>query len=360
MKFPFFKKFVSAGTLGIDVGTASVKIVEMSKEGGRFKLLNYGIFELESQEKTTSGSQKAARLPDQDVIWGIQEIIKQSGIKSREVVASIPSFSTFSTVISLPYLSEKELAKSIPFEAKKYIPIPLDEVVVDWSIVSILNAAGESAVKTPPTVEVFLAAVRKEELERYRRMMSAAGLNLVALELENIALIRALVGNDMSPIAIVNLGGRSTSILVADGGYERVGHNYEIGGFEITKSIARSMNIDLARAEELKKTIGLNSDDTQIISEAMLSLIDMMVFETKKTITTYESAKNTKVQKIILIGGLANMPKFMEYFKKKIGLADISLGNPFARLAYPQELKALIAELGPVLSTSLGLAMRGG
>lgn len=359
MQFPFLKKFSSGGVLGVDIGTASIKVVELSKEGGRFKLLNYGIFELESQEKTMLDNQKVARLPDQDVIWGIQEMLKQSGMKSRQAVVSIPSFSTFSTVISLPYLSEKELAKSIPFEAKKYIPIPLDEVVIDWSIISLLNGAGGGAGKTSPTVEVFLAAVRKGEIERLRKIISAAGLNLVAPELENVALVRSLVGNDMSPVAVVNLGGRSTSILVVDGGYERVGHNYEVGGFEITKSIARSMNIDFARAEELKKTIGLNSDNAQIISEAMLSLIDMMAFETKKTISTYESAKNTKVLKVILIGGLANMPKFMEYFKKKIGL-EVSLGNPFARIAYPQELKNLTAELGPVLSTSLGLAMRGG
>lgn len=359
MQFPFLKQFSSGGVLGVDIGTASIKVVELSKEGGRFKLLNYGIFELESQEKTMPANQKVSRLPDRDVIWGIQEILRESGMKSRQAVVSIPSFSTFSTVISLPYLSEKELAKSIPFEAKKYIPIPLDEVVIDWSIISLLNGAGGGAGKTSPTVEVFLAAVRKGEIERLRKIISAAGLNLVAPELENVALTRSLVGNDMSPVAVVNLGGRSTSILVVDGGYERVGHNYEVGGFEITKSIARSMNIDFARAEELKKTIGLNSDNAQIISEAMLSLIDMMAFETKKTITTYESVKNTKVLKVVLIGGLANMPKFMEYFKKKIGL-EVSLGNPFARIAYPQELKNLTAELGPVLSTSLGLAMRGG
>lgn len=359
MKLPFFSKFSSGGVLGVDIGTASIKGVEMSKEGGRFKLLNYGIFELESQEKTMQANQKIAKLPDQDIVWGIQEIIKQTGIKSLHVVASIPSFSTFATVISLPYLSEKDLAKSIPFEAKKYIPIPMEEVAVDWSITSIVNGAGKNESKTPPTVEVFLAAVRKEEIERYRKIMSAAGLNLVSLELENIALIRSLIGNDLSPIAIVNIGGRSTSILVVEGGYERVGHNYEIGGFEVTKSIARSMNIDWARAEKLKKTIGLKSDGAQIISETVISLIDMMVFETKKTIANYESSRSAKVQKVILIGGLANMPHFPEYFRSKVGL-DVSTGNPFARVAYPQALKGLTGDLGPILSTAMGLAMRGG
>lgn len=357
MKLPFFGKFSSGAVLGVDIGTSAIKVVEMTREGGRFKLLNYGIFELESQEKTMQANQKAGKLPDEDIIWGIKEVLKQAGINSKNVVASIPSFSTFATIISLPYLSEKELVKAIPYEAKKHIPIPLEEVVMDSSIVSVMNGS-DSTKKTPPNVEVFLAAVPKAEVRRYRKIMSAAGLNLVTLDLENMALIRSLVGNDLSPTAIVNAGGRSAVILIVDSGYERTSHNYEVGSFEITKSIARSMGIGLSRAEELKRTVGLKSDDTQVISESMISLIDMMVFETKKTITNYEANKSSKIQKIVLVGGLTNMPNFVEYFRNKTNL-EVVVGNPFARVAYPRELQGALTEIGPVLSIAIGLAMRG-
>jgi len=360
MSFSFLKSFGSRGSLGIDIGTASIKIVELVREGGRFKLLNYGIFQLENQEEAIQTNQKVLKLADEAIVWGIKEVLKQTKIKSRNAIASIPAYSTFSTVISLPYLSEKDLAKTIPFEAKKYIPLPLSDVVVDWSIINlgsfVSGAAGQG--KTVPTVDVFMAAVPKHEAERYKRITNGAGLILTALELENIGLIRALIGNDQSPMAIVNVGGRSTSILVVDKGYERISHTYEIGGFEITKSIARSMGVSLARAEELKKTVGLSSDHVKVVSEAMLSLIDMMVFETKKTISTYEASKQTKIQKVILVGGLANMPKFSEYFKNKLSL-DVAIGNPFARLIYPKEIAGLINELGPVFSVAIGLAMRG-
>ena len=119
--------------------------------------------------------------------------------------------------------------------------------------------------------------------------MKDAGLNLKALELENTALIRALLGNDLSPTAIVNIGGRSTSIVIVNKGYERINHNYEIGGFEITKSIARSLNVSIEKAEELKRKMGMKEADENIVNEAMVSLIDMMVFETKKTINNYEA-----------------------------------------------------------------------
>lgn len=359
----FFSFGKSGGTLGIDIGTATIKAVELSREGGRFKLLNYGLFQLENQEEAIQTDQKITKLADQDIIWGIKEILMQANIKSKKVVASIPFFSTFSTVLSLPYLSEKDLARAIPFEAKKYIPIPLDDVVVDWSIIN-LNTPGAGVVtktvesgKAVPNVEVFIAAVPKKETQRYQNIMSQAGLSLAALELENIALIRSLIGNDLSPMAIVNIGGRSTSILIVDKGYERISHNYEIGGFEITKSIARSMGVSLSRAEEFKKSVGLKGDNVKVISEAMLTLIDMIAFETRKTISTYEVSKNAKVQKIILVGGLANMPNFLNYFKGKMNM-DVSIGDPLARLIYPKELAGLTAELGPVFAISIGLAMR--
>lgn len=359
MNIPFFSKLKLGGLVGVDIGTTSIKAVEMSKEGGRFKLLNYGFSEIESQEKTMQTNQKAGKLPDEYIISRLREVFARAKFKSKRVVASIPSFSTLSTVISLPYLSEKDLARTIPFEAKKYVPIPLSEVVLDWSIIKAPSSIkkGGQGQDLPPTVDVFLAAVPKSETERYKKIMISSGLDLAALELENIALTRSLVGNDLSPLAIVNIGGRSTSIVVIEGGFERVSHNYEMGGFEITKSIAYSMGVSFARAEELKKTVGFSSDSAQIVGEGLVSLMDMMVFETKKTITNFETTNNTKVQKIILVGGLVNMPGFLDYFKKKVGL-EIIMGNPLARLIYPPELKNIVGELGTSLSVAIGLAMR--
>src|SRR3990167_8755023 len=137
-----FNLFGEKGKLGIDIGTAAIKIVELEKSGGRFALKNYGLFELKGTDVQSSGpgtGQSILKLPDQEIIWGIKELIKKGSIKSTDAIASIPSFSTFTTIIEMPYLSEQELAKALPFEARKYIPIPLSEVVLDWSIIDILN-----------------------------------------------------------------------------------------------------------------------------------------------------------------------------------------------------------------------------
>ncbi len=362
-----FNLFKSKSKLGIDIGTSSIKIVELSKRGGRFVLDNYGFFEL----KGTSGDgadQSILKLPDEEIIWGIKEVIKNSKMRSRDVVASIPSFSTFATVIELPYLSEDDIAKAIPFEARKYIPIPLNEVILDWSIIGIAGQSGPPAGQALPAskapagakgtnVEVFLAAVPKDETARYQRIFKSAGLNLVALELENSALIRGLLGNDPAPTALVNIGGRSTSIVIVDKGYERVSHNYEIGGFEITKSIARTLNVSLEKAEDLKRRLGLVESNENIIKEAMVSLVDMMIFETKKTITGYEESKNQKVSRVIVIGGVVNMPNFPQYVAQRLE-RDVLVGNVFARVVYPQELAPILQELSNNFSIAAGLAMR--
>jgi type IV pilus assembly protein PilM len=345
-----FNPFGSKSKIGIDIGTASIKVVELATQNNRFSLKNYGLFELKSDKNSQNSDQSILKLPDSEIIWGIKELLNKSKISTRDAVASIPSFSTFATVIEMPYLSEGELAKAIPFEARKYIPIPLDEVILDWSIIDVAEPGAK------PTVEVFLAAVPRDETRRYQTIMAGAGLNLKALELENSALIRTLLGNDLAPTAIVNIGGRSTSIVVVSRGYERLSHNYEVGGFEITKSIARSLNISIEKADELKKRLGLKESDENIVNEAMSSLIDMMAFETKKTISSYENAHGEKIARILLVGGMINMPNFVNYFKQKIG-QDVFAGNAFARIVYPPALTN-IGELASTFAVAAGLAMR--
>lgn len=355
--------FKSKNKLGVDIGTSSIKVVELSKDGGRFKLENYGLFELESLDEAVavpglaSGS-RPAHLSDADIAWGIREVIRRSKMSARDAVASIPSFSTFSTIINMPYLSEKDMAQSIQFEARKYVPLPINEVVLDWSIISLApNAISQQGGAKPPTVEVFLVAVPKAEAQRYQTIARNAGVNLKALELENAALIRSLVGNDLAPVAIVNIGGRSTSILIVDNGFEKVSRNYEVGGFEVTKSIARSLNVNLKRAEELKRSFGIKEVDNNVIRQAMSSLLDMMAFETKKTIHTYEEAKHIEIKKVILIGGLANMPNFANYFSQKLGF-EVTLGGPLARVITPPGLEKLHPELNASFAIAVGLAMR--
>jgi len=199
--------------------------------------------------------------------------------------------------------------------------------------------------------------VPKDETARYQRIAKDAGLNLIALELENSSLIRGLLGNDLSPTAIVNIGGRSTSIMIAHQGYERLSHNYEIGGFEMTKAIASALSIDLDAAEALKRKYGIIASAENKAREPMLSLVDMMLFETKKTIAGYEDSHKVRVPRTVIIGGLANMPGLTDYFKQRLE-RDVLVGNVFARVIHPPELAPIISSLSNTFAIAVGAAMR--
>ena len=357
----------SKGKLGIDIGTASIKVVELAKESNRFQLSNYGIYELEPGDEAimagSAGRSKITQLSNADIIAGIKTILKSTGMKSRDVVASIPSYPTFSTTITMPYLSEDEIAKAIPFEARKYIPVPLSEVQLDWAIVNVRKGQLKTATLTAqdtagqPTVEVFLVAVPKVDVKRYQDIAKGADLNLKALELENFALIRSIIGNDLSPVCVMNVGGRSTSILIVENGFQHASHDYEIGGYEITNTIARSLGVSLKRSEEMKRSLGMKKIPENIIRDAIVSLLDSMAFEVNKTIHNYEDIKKVKIEKIVLVGGLVNMPDITPYFSEKLG-REVALGNPLARVVLPSGLEVLRQELNSTFAVSLGLAMR--
>ena len=341
------------------MGTAGIKIVELSRRGGdRFDLKNYGILDLVSKDESSP------KLGDQILISGLKELLAKSKFSNKDAIASISSFLTFATVIELPYFSEKDLEKAIPFEARKYVPIPLQEVVLDWSIINVKENAdsrsqsdrGSSTGSGHPNVEVFLAAVPKDEAERYKNIFLAAGLNLKALELENIALSRVLIGEEKAPLVIVNLGGRSTSIVIIDRGFERISRNYELGGFELTKALSKALGISFERAEQMKKTEGLK-DKSVSLSDALIPLIDLIVFETKKIISNYEENKNIKIGKIILTGGQANMPGLKEYFSSQLARETV-IGDPWRRISFNKALEPVLKILSPSLTVALGLGMR--
>lgn len=356
MAFSFFKS--SKAKLGIDIGTSSIKIVELDQDGGRWRLVNYAMFELHAASGAADTAKTVMDMSDVEISKAIADTLASSGIKSRDVVASISSFSTFATVIDMPYTTEEDLAKTIPFEARKYIPVPLDQVVLDWSLVGVSDAAGENvAPAAGTTVEVFLAAVPKDETARYQRIMKGAGLNLIALELENSSLVRAVLGNDLSPTAVLNIGGRSTTVLIVAKGYERLSHNYEIGGYEMTKAIATGLNISEERAESMKRTYGLIDSPENLGRGALMPLVDMMVFEMRKTIESYEQSRKQRISRVILMGGLVNMPGLTQYVKRRID-RDVLVGNIFARLIHPDEIGPLAQPLSNSLAVAAGAAMR--
>ena len=336
--------------LGVDIGTLSIKIVELSNENNRPKLLNYAIL----TNYNLIGN-PVLKIFGGEASTMLKKLLKESGIDAKEVNMSIPIFSSFLTVMELPQMLESEIASAIQFEAKKYIPVPLDSVLVDWSIIKS-NTEGLSA--QTEKILVLLIAIPKDSVNEYANITQETGLKLVNLELETMSAARALMGNDPVPTVLIDIGFRDTTISIVDKGYMRISHSIETSGEDLTRALASSLNISWSRAEELKKEQGLKIiDNNNQINSVISPLLDIIVNATKSIITLYSLKSNKKVEKMIIYGGAVKMPGFLEYLKNSLGI-DVSIGNPFKRIIYNEKLESIIKETGHEFAVAVGLALK--
>ena len=355
---PFFKKFTlpsfsfdlgrhSPSFLGVDIGGYSVKVVQLRKEKERAVLETYGELKTGGYLKRTSGAAGSnfLRFLEADVT----EILKESNVTTHQAVFSIPPISSFITVVDFPRLSPGEIQTAIPYEAKKYIPIPLSEVLLDWEVID----EGDKE-----RVKILLVAVPKEVISKYKRIAQLSKLELRALEIENFSLVRSLVGPSRNVVAIINFGAYTTTVCVVDQGTLRLNHNIERGFHEITRTMVKALNISEERAEEFKKTVGLSEKPEEKEGvDVILGSLDALMRETERIVNVYNRANMRKVEQVILTGGGTNLFGLVDYAAKTFGLETIR-ANPFARLVYPAFLQPILHEIGPSFSTAVGLALR--
>jgi len=350
--FLFKKKLKKC--LGIDISASAVKMVEIEKEEGRLKMTNYAIFSLDRYlgKKEQKIGEEAPKLSNQEITKIIKQTMEQAKIETEDVFLSVPVYSSFYTMIDFPGMGRKEIEAAIPFEARKYVPIPISEVILDWSIVSSPN--------NPNNQQVLLIAVPKKIIDDYNKIVDLAGLKLRGIEGETFSLTRALIGNDKSVIILVDSGARSINISIIDGGYIRVTHNLEMGGRKITRAISQQMNIDSEKAEYFKKRLS----DRDFIEQAspqlkgiIQSSLGVIVVEIKKIIDSYQNKYNRKIKKCILVGSGSNLAGLTDSLVNKLSLDAVD-GNSLARIVYPDLLKPVLKELNPPLAVAIGLAMR--
>lgn len=338
--------------LGIDIGTLSIKIVEFSNENGRPKLENYAIltdYDLALKNSIQDGAEKTPKVFDGEASLMLRRLVKAGEMEAREINISVPIFSSFLTVMELPQMSESEIVNAIQFEAKKYVPVPLDSVMIDWSLIGA-NADGK--------ILVLLVAIPKDLVSEYANIAKETDLKLLTIELETISAARALIGNDPVPAVLMDMGSRDTTISVVDNGHLRISHSIETSGEDLTRVLANSLNISWRRAEELKKENGLKiMDNNNQITSVLTPLLDIIIKATQNIIDIYFSKTKKKIEKLIIYGGVSKMPGFAEYLNSRLKM-DVIIGAPFSRVAYPEKLKPTIDEIGHEFTIAVGLALK--
>lgn len=342
------------GFLGVDIGFGGIKLAELKSEKGRARLVTYAYVNLPSDNLDKSLLQDPAGTADL-----LKRMCAKAKTTTKKVVSALPISSIFSSVLSVPTTNEKEVKEAVLLQAKKLIPLPLEEVSIDQVIIDKV----EKSETTKPSTRVYLTAAPKTLVSKYIEIFKLAGLELVSLETEAFSEIRSLIGKDKSTIMIVDMGSLRTNILIVERGIPFVTRSLATGGGAITQTIAKTLGIPLEQAESMKRDIKAMQTfaPTGDLSPILAVLVKPILDEIRYSMNAYQSqdvANGPKrIDKIILTGGSSLLPRLPEFLTQQMSV-NTYLGNPWARVVYPPDLRPIIEEMGPRYSVTLGAAMR--
>src|SRR3989344_4786652 len=259
-----FKNFFSritnfaAGTedsaVGIDIGSSSIKVVEIRKKAGKAILETYGAIALGPYDSLDAGT--VTNLPVDKTVEALKEVLKQSGVTSTGGAFAIPVQSSLVFTIELPYqVKEAEISSIVPTEARKYIPAPITEVSFEEMNTEVSNADAPPKPKDKKTV--LVVATQNDAVSKYRSIVSQCRLAASFFEIEIFSSIRSNFEHELSPVLLLDLGASRTKLSIVEFGMVPGYHTIEGGRADITQAISQSLCIPFAEAERMKKEFGL-------------------------------------------------------------------------------------------------------
>ncbi|MFA6194818.1 MAG: type IV pilus assembly protein PilM [Patescibacteria group bacterium] len=335
--------------LGIDIGDSSLKMVELKKKNRRIYLSNYAFSENVSEVNFM-------KVDDANYLArAINKVRTEAGITAKKVTASLPTFAVFSSIISVNNVDKKGMAEAVNEEAKKVIPLPLDEMTLDWKIIPDQNGK----IQTKGNLQVFLTGSPKKLVRKYIDIFKAAKLELASLETETFSLVRSLVGDDKSTVMIVEIGANSTDLFIVKESIPVLNRSLAVCASTVTRILAEKLGLSYAQAEQFKfdLSVTLNADTNEELPQLLIKTLEPIVTEMEYMLEFFQSQNKGNVEKIILSGGGALLLNLADYLSKRLNIKVI-IGDPWNRVRYPEELKPVLSEVGPRLAVAIGLAMR--
>ncbi len=357
------KTDVVAGTLGVDIGDSGVKIVEVVPESGRLRLVTYGY----SEPNADNVLKPVVVDPPTAAAGIIRQIIASSGMKATHAAAALPCASVFHAIITVPIpkSSKDDLRPVIEAQARKILPLPLEEMILDSHVLDkeLLPTvpAKEPSTALAPTarhIRVQITGAPKSLVAKYVELFKAAKLDLVSLETEAFALLRSLVGKDASRVMVVDIGSERTNIIIAEKGVPFLARVVKTGGGSVTSALASSLGVGVAEAETMKKD--MTFQEAGSMPPVIEVAIKPLIHELRYALELYADQdfhENRTVDKIILTGGSSLIPGLVKAVTAALNV-NCYLGDPWARIATQPEARAVFDEVGTKFAVAAGLAMR--
>lgn len=329
--------------LGVDFGTQSIKAVELQYVKGKARLSNYGIVNVTNVKEVPDvyDGDYAKKLSD-----ALKALFAQMKPKTRKAVVAIPSFNGLVMIVDFPRMGEKDIASAIKFESRKYIPASLDEVNVSWEILE-----EDESDRAKPTMKVLLVAAPKSEVQYYDSLFRETDVRIDSLELESFSLVRSVVGSTKGRFILVDIGAKTTNIVLINDGVVHVSRSVDIGGADMTNAIMQSLNISRERAVVLKE--GGENFFTGATRVGFPSL-NYVASEVKRVLDTQ---KSDAIESLILCGGGSLLTGLPEFLGQLTGL-PVTIGNSLSRVIYDEATSGNIKELSGAFAVAIGLALR--
>ena len=360
-------KGAEGSILGVDIGASSIKIVQLRASRGAAILETYGEIALGPYGGQPIG--KAVKLSSEKTAEALTDLMKEANVTARKGGISIPFASSLVSVIELPKVDKESLKRIVPIEARKYIPVPITEVALDWFLIP--EEEGEQSAfdriekesSKPRGQEVLLVAIHNATIENYQALAAEAGITVEFYEIEIFSVVRSALGHGIAPVLVVDLGAATTKLYVVERGVVRLTHLLTVGGQHMTEVLGRSLNWEFDKAERVKRERGLkdttaySTDENERIKTALLSTLTRIFSEVNRVLLSYGQRYNKNVSRVVFTGGGASLPGLFEEAKTSLQ-ADVEIANPFARTEAPAFLGDVLREIGPGFAVAVGLVLR--
>lgn len=350
---------MAKGILGLDIGSHSIKVMELKEgKGGQWKLMKFGLHKLPAEAIVDGAIMNSAA-----VVEGIRDLVARHKIKAREVTTCVSGHSVIIKKITLPTMSDDELSESIQWEAEQYIPFSVNDVNLDTQVLQRGEDTGQ--------MDVLLVAAKKDVIQEYTAVILEAGLKPLIVDVASFAIENSYDVNDdgdaSDVVALVNVGASLVNINILHQGVSAFTRDINMGGNQFTEEIQKQLNVSYEEAEALK--LGGNISTSQSTTEAVVpqevgailrSTSESMAIEIQRSIDFYlATAAGLTLSKLVLSGGTAKVAALKDALESTLG-TKVEVADPFRKITFnPKEFDPdYLRDLAPVSTVVMGLASR--
>jgi type IV pilus assembly protein PilM len=362
----FQKTNEGTSVLGVDVGTSSIKIVQLRNEQGTALLETYGEIALGPLGGGAVG--ESVHVPSEVIAQALKNLMKESSVKTTRCGVSVPFASSLVKLIEVPPLDVKKLSTVIPLEARKYVPVPINEVQLDWFVVPEteqrlfegMTKESEEAQQLDKRM-VLIVAMHNQLLQKHAETMKLAGLNPLFYEIEVFSNVRATVARSLAPVAVIDIGAATSKLYVVELGIILASHVVQKGSQDITRALANTTHTSVEKAEEMKRQTGILSgvsqDDVAQVSHAATLAMEQVFAEVRRVLVGFQRKYNKVITKVILTGGGAALKGIDDFARQQLEL-ETEIAHPFEQVQAPEYLDEVLREQSPDFAVAVGLALR--